>query len=330
MKQKLLSSFKKDPYYTQVIAEGSKTFYWASRFLSPQFRMPLYWLYSWCRKSDDAVDEVKDRDTALKNLAQMNALLDAAVTQAKTLKSPSAPSTVEMLQSLPQPVSFLSKEYQGLVGLLAIYQVDEAPLRDLLRGYTMDLQGIVYPSWSQLLDYCYCVAGTVGVIFAQILQIRNPQALEAAKFLGMAFQLTNIIRDFETDYQKGRIYIPIELLPKDQQDSSLDWARKLSSRKYAAQQIFQVAESFYEKAYQGFVFLPFRERLAVAVATELYRYIGVKALKSENPWSDRLFTTTVEKLFLTLRGICLAVYFSEFFSSFRLVLRGTKYDTLPK
>ena len=102
----------------------------------------------------------------------------------------------------------------ALVDTMRRYQMPARYLHDLISGAEMDLTILDYPTFERLNEYCYRVAGTVGLTCTHVFGFRDPQALDLAEKLGLAFQLTNIIRDVHEDSQLGRIYLPEEDLAR--------------------------------------------------------------------------------------------------------------------
>ena len=98
----------------------------------------------------------------------------------------------------------------ALVDTMRRFQMPARYLHDLISGAEMDLTIQEYPTFERLKEYCYRVAGTVGLTCTHIFGFRDPRALELAEKLGLAFQLTNIIRDVREDFQIGRVYLPEE------------------------------------------------------------------------------------------------------------------------
>ena len=94
------------------------------------------------------------------------------------------------------------------------YHMPARYLHDLISGAEMDLTVDAYPTFERLREYCYRVAGTVGLTCTHVFGFRDPRALDLAEKLGLAFQLTNIIRDVHEDYALGRVYLPEEDLAR--------------------------------------------------------------------------------------------------------------------
>lgn len=167
-----------------VVRSHGRTFYFASQFLPPPRRRAIHAAYAFCRVADDIVDRAPTTGTALAARA-----LDGWGAELDTPRNPIA-------------VAFATAR--------AIYGVPVEPARDLLRGVAMDLTPRRYATWDDLRLYCYRVAGTVGLMATPILGGTNPAALPRAVDLGIAMQLTNILRDVAEDARMGRIYLPLE------------------------------------------------------------------------------------------------------------------------
>lgn len=270
----------------QKIKKGSKSFFFASLFLSPLTRKRAWLLYAWCRVSDDLIDQAPSKKVALQNIESLKSNL-AQVYNSNDLN----PRT---LTEIDQGILILKNQ----VGLSQVY------LQDLLRGYQMDLEGYVAKPTDTLLDYCYCVAGTVGLLMCQVMGITHAKALEHAKNLGIAMQLTNIMRDIKSDLELGRIYLPEEFFLKSnlspqELDSNFKHIAQLGAR-----YLFELAESYYASGKQGFKYLPWRERTAIAVATATYRQIGIEVMKrGPEAWTSRTYTSPWKKLKCAMLGI---------------------------
>ena len=176
---------------------------------------------------------------------------------------------------------------------------------ELIAGFAMDVEGRTYRSFDDTLDYCYHVAGVVGVMMAMIMGVREASVLDRASDLGLAFQLTNIARDVIDDAHTGRCYLPSEWLhevgidtidPNDQDQ----WPALHG----LALRLLDQAEPYYVSAYAGIPALPFRSAWAVAAARRVYRDIGrVLRQGGSTAWNGRVSTSQSRKVWLLFRAL---------------------------
>ena len=177
----------------EMIAAGSKSFAAAARLFAPQTRADAVMLYAWCRHADDVIDgqelghdaQTPERRAQDDRLAELKGLTRAALDGEH--------STDPVFEALRQVV-----------------QRNQIPHRhpmELIKGFEMDVAGRTYHSEADTLDYCYHVAGVVGVMMAMIMGVRDEAVLDRASDLGLGFQLTNIARDVIDDAQ-GRACLP--------------------------------------------------------------------------------------------------------------------------
>ncbi len=169
-----------------VVREHGRTFYFASRFLPSDRCRAIYAAYAFCRVADDIVDRAPA--TGLAAAARALDLWEAE------LSTPTHPIAV------------------AFAATRARYGVPTQAAADLLAGVRMDLAPRRYACWDDLAIYCYRVAGTVGLVAAPILGCRDEAVLPRAVDLGIAMQLTNILRDVAEDARMGRLYLPLDEL----------------------------------------------------------------------------------------------------------------------
>jgi phytoene synthase len=174
-----------DEYCQQRTAQSGTSFYYSFMFLPPERRRAITALYAFCREIDDVVDEVSDPNLARTKLAwwrqEVGATFDGA----------------------PQhPVALALKP------VVASYRLPQEHFQTVIDGMEMDLERTRYLDFTELQRYCHCVAGVVGLMSAEIFGYVNPSTRQYARDLGIAFQLTNIIRDVGEDARRGRIYLP--------------------------------------------------------------------------------------------------------------------------
>jgi phytoene synthase len=277
-------------------------------------------LYAWCRISDDLVDKAKSLPEATANLAILNQELDLLYSESHLLESGSSSESLASTSTSGSrsgsEIGLASESCRALLGIQNLKSevgLSVTYLKDLLRGYQMDLDNFVARPLKDVLDYCYCVAGTVGLMMCQVMEIKNPSAGVHAKNLGIAMQLTNIMRDIQDDLRLGRVYIPQEFFVS--QNLSVmdlrDRPNEVSAQ--AARYLYDLAEGYYESGHEGLKFLPFRERLAVSIASITYRQIGVEVLKrGQHAWSSRTYTSPLQKIICAVRGLFLALKASFF------------------
>ena len=178
-----------DEYCQQKAAASGSSFYYSFLFLPPERRRAITALYAFCREVDDVVDETSDTGLARVKLAWWRDEVAAAY------------------HGAPQhPVT------RAISALLPRFNLAEARLNEIITGMEMDLDHDRYADFEMLKLYCHRVAGVVGLLSAEIFGYQNRQTLEYAADLGMAFQLTNIIRDVGEDSRRGRIYLPLDEL----------------------------------------------------------------------------------------------------------------------
>jgi phytoene synthase len=180
-----------DDYCQQKAAQSGSSFYYSFMFLPPERRRGIVALYAFCREVDDVVDEVTDPEVARAKLAWWRREIAAAY------------------DGTPQhPVA------QALQPVVARFALPQAHLQTIVDGMAMDLEQVRYPDFAGLETYCHRVAGVVGLLSAEIFGRTEARTLDYARDLGIAFQLTNIIRDVGEDARRGRIYLPQDELAR--------------------------------------------------------------------------------------------------------------------
>lgn len=241
---------------THSIQKNSKSFALAALLLPKSARAPTHAVYAWCRRADDAIDQSPAEPMAV--LGRLRSELDHVYA--------SASQSDAVLNGFAQTVR--------AHGICRLYP------SELLSGMEMDATDTAYESWDQLLHYCYRVASTVGLMMCQVLGVRDGAALRHAAHLGLAMQLTNICRDVLEDWQRGRLYLPEELLgAHGLAGLRCDLGRPLptSARPALArvmQETLQVADQYYRSADLGLPYLTKRCAFSVAVARWVYAEIG--------------------------------------------------------
>ncbi len=181
-------------YCRRTARTAARNFYYGFRLLPAEKRDALCALYTFMRGVDDISDEPGDIAAKTRGLAQCRAQMDR-VLAGEFDSDPVWPAFREVMTRYQIPIRYL---------------------HDLISGAEMDLTVSRYETFDRLREYCYRVAGTVGLCCLHVFGFSDPQAPELAETLGIAFQLTNILRDLRKDYQMGRIYLPEEDLARFQ------------------------------------------------------------------------------------------------------------------
>ena len=266
-----------DEYCQDKAAQSGSSFYYSFLFLPPERRRAITALYAFCREVDDVVDECTDAGLARIKLAwwrQELARLFAGEAQ--------------------HPVA------RALAPALAPFGIKHEYLSEIIDGMEMDLSQNRYRDFAALEQYCHRVAGVVGLLAASIFGYRDERTLAYAHTLGIAFQLTNIIRDVGEDSRKGRIYLPLDELQRFKV-SAADILHARQTEDFTRLMAFQIerAERHYREA---FAQLPQADRKAqrpglvmAAIYRTLLREIandGSKVL------SQRTALTPVRKLWI--------------------------------
>ncbi len=170
---------------------ASKSFYLASRFLTPERRRAVWAVYAFCRTADDIVDRTAPSLDRLNAIDELERKLHAA-----------------LRGSASEPI------FIAYADAAARFGIPLEPALELLRGARTDATVRRYATYDELRAYCYLVASTVGLLVSPILGYARPEALEYGARLGLAMQLTNILRDVGEDALMGRVYLPSEDLAR--------------------------------------------------------------------------------------------------------------------
>jgi squalene synthase HpnC len=191
-----------------AIARAARSNFYYAFFLLPKPRRDaLAALYAFMRLVDDVADEGHNLAAKQRGLADWRAALDDAITG----QSQFVDGTAALNSSVPNGAA---EVLPALVDTMNHYKMPARYLHDLISGAEMDLTLRSYPTFDRLREYCYRVAGTVGLTCTHVFGFHDPRALDLAEKLGLAFQLTNIIRDVREDCAAGRVYLPEEDLAR--------------------------------------------------------------------------------------------------------------------
>ncbi len=266
-----------DEYCRERAAASGSSFYYSFLFLPPPRRRAITAFYAFCREVDDVVDEAKDVGVARAKLAWWRT------------------EVADLFAGRPtHPVS------RALQPFIADFGLEAGRMLEIIDGMEMDLTRHRYADFDSLALYCHRVAGVVGQVAAGIFGYSNPRTLEYAEALGLAFQLTNIIRDVGEDARLGRVYLPADelarhgLAPEDILGLAPGAGFDAMIREQAAR-----AEAQYERAY---ALLPPEDRRAQRaglIMAAIYRTLLAEIRRDGFPvMKARVSLTPIRKLWI--------------------------------
>ena len=217
-----------DEYCQEKAAKSGSSFYYSFLFLPPEQRKAITALYAFCREVDDIVDECSDPQIARVKLQWWRDTMRETVNG--VAQHPVQKALINPIQHFKLPLELLL---------------------EIIDGMEMDLDNKRYATFDELSLYCYRAASVVGLLAARIFGYQDPAVLDYAKNLGMAFQLTNILRDVREDAARNRIYIPQEEL-KQFDVSETDIIEHRFTDNMASMLKFQSdrAHDYYQKAFE--------------------------------------------------------------------------------
>lgn len=270
-----------DEYCEQKAAASGSSFYYSFRFLSPERRRAITALYAFCREVDDVVDETPDPTVAARQLDWWRSEVERIYT-----------GTPE------HPVG------QALKGVVQEYRLPQELMQEVIDGMQMDLEQVRYADFKALQLYCYRVASVVGLLTVEIFGYTNRQTLKYAHDLGIAFQLTNIIRDVGEDARRGRIYLPAAELEQFGVPAK-DILESRDSPNFQRLMAFQIerAQKYYDQALAQLPREDRKSQRAGLIMAEIYRATlhevqadGCRML------THRVSLTPIRKLWLAVKA----------------------------
>ena len=241
-------------YCGDVTKKKAGNFYYAFVFLPPRKKQAIHALYAFCQQGDQIVDEVEpgvDPREALEKF--QNDFMDCL------------------------DGNYRSPMFVALGDSIERFHLRDYLFFDLISGFEDDISKTRYETFADLEEYCYKVASTVGLLCAKIFGYRNKAVKRYARNLGIAFQLTNILRDIKEDFQRGRIYIPQEDLHRFKY-SEEDIGEEIFNSGFRSMMEFQYLRvmDYYRKAVSV---LPSKERRN-QLAAEIMRAIYMELLET--------------------------------------------------
>ena len=255
----------------EIIYKSSKSFFWASRFLSSDTLQKVINIYSFCRIHDDIVDE---------NLEFSNA------------------------------ENKFKREIEELKEIIKSYGISDDIISELILGINSDIDFKRYKNNKELLRYCYRVAGVVGLMMTKALKIESEEANFYAIDLGIAMQLTNISRDIMQDFNNQRIYLP-EDTGITQETLSIKNDENNKRIKQEVNKILLKSDIYYKSSLNGFRYIPIKSRLSILVALRIYEAIGIKIKRSGTKFlEENIYIKIHEKVFIVLKTLLeFAIFF---------------------
>jgi phytoene synthase len=266
-----------DEYCQQRSAQSGSSFYYSFLFLPPERRQAITALYAFCREIDDVVDECHDPSIAAAKLEWWRHEIGKVHSGA-----PEHPVT------------------QALQISIARFDMPREMLDEIIDGMKMDLEQTRYLDFKALSLYCYRVASVVGLLAAEIFGYSDRHTLKYAHDLGMAFQLTNIIRDVGEDARRGRVYLPIDELQRFNVPVA-DIMNNRYSDNFRALMEFQIerAQQYYEQAFAQLPAADRKSQRAGLVMAAIYRTLLVEIRRGGcQVLHQRTSLTPIRKLWL--------------------------------
>ena len=274
-----------------VLKKNGKSFYWAGKLLPKETINRAAELYRFCRILDDIADSGK--------INTLNELI-------KIRKHIKKKTFVDIKKnySIKYP-KFLKISSKKVV-------------IDLIDGLILDQKSILFKKEEELIRYSYHVAGTVGIMMCDALKCNNDLAKSFAIDLGIAMQLTNIARDVLEDAKMGRRYLPgtwiQNISPKEiVLAAKTNDLKKIHIISKGIKKLLILAEQYYLSGEKGFNFLPFNSRIAISVASGVYREIGVQLENKNYNWQNgRQVTSIYTKMKITFFKIVKEIFYFRF------------------
>ncbi len=262
-----------------ILVEKGRSFHWARYLLGKKHAARATRLYGFCRYLDDLADEAASRESALAKLAAARRDISEG--------------------SSADPV------IRDGLALMEECGIEKTLVLELITGATSDLEDVRVADEAELLRYCYRVAGTVGLMMCQVLDVDDPAAFPHAIDLGIAMQLTNICRDVGADALMGRRYLPstyiTDLLPRQLVDPA---PSERTGIQEGILKLLALAEIYYRSGEAGLPYLPLEARAGILVAARIYHGIGDE-LRSRggNCWSRRAAVSPLKKALISARAV---------------------------
>ncbi len=277
-------SFKPSFVYARAVTRHyAKSFYFSARFLPAQRRWAVYALYHFCRHVDNLIDVPRNR-TQEQLIAEVACLRQELET---------AYQTGESEHAVIKPFILAAKEFA----------IPMAYAMDLLNGVEMDIRFQGYDTFDQLYVFCYRVAGVVGLMMTHILGYRDQHAFPYAEKLGVAMQLTNILRDVQEDKNMGRIYFPKEEMKQFQvgEEDILQERFTPTLQRFIEFQTKR-AHDYFDQAEPGITMLEPKSQFAIYAASKIYRSILYRLEKrGYDPFQGRVYVPTWQKVAILLK-----------------------------
>jgi phytoene synthase len=291
----------------QVARREAKNFYWAFRVLPRHKSDAMCAVYAFMRRADDIADDES------KPLEARRAELNSWLQSWRASRNSTNPS----IRSPSADLVFLALGHTQ-----RRFNVPDSLLEELVAGTAMDLDPLpsdlgsiqTYATFDDLYRYCYLVASVVGLVCIRIFGYSDPRAEKLAEETGVAFQLTNILRDVKEDVERGRVYLPMDLL--DEFGETLDELRELAAgramtvRERAMLATLAIrAEKYYLAAGKLTPLLDRDSRAAMWVLVTIYhRLLARIAARRMEVFGERVALSTTEKLAVLVRGAAMAAW----------------------
>lgn len=245
-----------------LIKKHGKSFYWASKFLDKKFVDPIYKVYEICRIIDDIVDK-QESSKAIKDL--------------------------QLIKNNKSSLKIKNK-------------INKKYLSEFIKGQESDLKFRQPETIDELIQYCYRVAGVVGLMVCDAVNIKDNNLKFFAIDLGIAMQLVNIIRDIKEDAENKRVYLPITLIGKTSHLEVINNSKVVENINIEKIKILNIADKYFKSANYAIQFLPKEVSKAFGLASRIYDGIGRKIIKQEHNYTHgRVYLNNFEKFIYTLK-----------------------------